>query len=221
MCHHYIITRFSVLDKNASINPYFTRKAKTNIKSYLFNDDRLQEKFFIFNHVTYPSIINQTSNNYTWLIYSSSHLPEKYKKMLMEINGGNIKVIFIDNFKEMNMDIEHRIAKSKHFSTVRLDDDDGLNPDFLKTISKYADEKGKVISLPNGIRIKRKGGEILKYGKTRYKKIATGMTGIGFNIYKIGNHLQANSKRGIIYDNMKDAYLVYCSNTALNSRRKC
>ena len=100
--HHYIITRFSVLDKKSSINPYFTRKAKTNIETYLFNDDRLKEKFFIFNHVTYPSIINQTTNNYTWLIYSSSFLPEKYKKMLMEINGGKIKVIFVDNFKEMN-----------------------------------------------------------------------------------------------------------------------
>jgi hypothetical protein len=221
MCHHYIITRFSVLDKNASINPYFTRKAKTNIKSYLFNDDRLQEKFFIFNHVTYPSIINQTTNNYTWLIYSSSFLPEKYKKMLMEINGGKIKVIFVDNFKEMNEDIETRIEKRESFSTTRLDDDDGLHPDFLKTINKYSHKKGKVISLPNGVRIKRKGGEILKYGKTRYKKIATGMTGIGFNIHEITNHLRADARHGIIYDNMKDAYLVYCAKTAQNSRRRC
>ena len=207
-----------MLDKNSNVNPYFTRKNK-NIKSFSFNEKRLHEKFLRFKLITYPSIIQQTSKHYTWLIYSSSSLPEKYKQQLLAMKNPRIKIIFVDNFKEMEDDIQTHLKGE--FSTTRLDDDDGIHPDFLKQIAKYKDKTGAVISMPNGTRVKIHKGRVIPNANIHYKRIATGMTGIGFNIYTAGNHLHVHKKRKVIYDMMEHGYIVYCSEYAGNSRRSC
>lgn len=209
-----------MLDKDSNINPYFTRKnKKKNINSFLFNEKRLDEKFLRFKLITYPSIIKQISKHYTWLIYSSSRLPEKYKQQLLAMKSPRIKIIFVDNFKEMGDHIETHLKGE--FSTTRLDDDDGLHPAFLKQIAKYKDKTDAVISMPNGTRVKIQKGHVVPNADIHYKRIATGMTGIGFNIYTAGNHLQVHKKRKVIYDMMEHAYIVYCSEYAGNSRRSC
>ena len=218
---HYIITRFSVLDtKNKSFQ--LTRKHSVNtIKQKLFNPVRLDTKFALFEAMTYPSVMNQTYNDYTWLIYASQYLPESYKDKLNGFKGDTIKIIFVKNFKEMNTDINNRIRNSTNYSTIRLDDDDGLNPAFLETINKYETEKGKIISIPKGRWYRLHNGEIQIRGKIYHKKNAQGLAAIGFNIYTSGNHMNINEKHEVVYnDKMKNAFYRSCSNTS-NTRKKC
>jgi len=224
MFHHYIITRFSVLDKKAVYNPYFTRK-KDTIEKYLFNYNRLNDKFFRFKKVTYPSILKQTHQNFTWLIYSSKHMPEKYKQKLLRFKNDKILIKFVENLKEMMEDINNHIKTKKSFSTIRIDDDDGLNPEFLETLEKYKDDVGTAVSFPNGTLIKYRGRKIISEETIHYKKIATGMSGIGINIYmcnhlKFCNHLKIDNTYPIIYDTLENAYIVSCSDFG-NSRRRC
>jgi len=197
-----------------------TRKLSSkNIKRSLFNTKRLDTKFALFDKMTYPSVTRQTYKHFTWLIYASRQLPEAYKLKLNKYKGPNIKIIYVSNFKEMDDDIESQI-KEDSFTTIRLDDDDGLNPGFLNMLNKYESEKGTIISAPYGQRFRLRNGDIEIRKREYIKNISAGLVGIGFNIYKAGNHTRVHEKHKVIYDNMPDAYLQSCSE-ASNTQRRC
>jgi hypothetical protein len=221
--HHYIVTRFSVLDGKANINPYFGVKTRknSNMAKFLFTSKRMEEKFHIFDAITVPSIKEQTDTNFTWLIYSSTSLPEEYKKRLLEYKDSNIHIKFVKNFGEMYSDMRKQLKGKKNYSTTRLDDDDGLSPHFLETLNKYESNENHIISFPHGKKIKRVKNAYVTKGEVNYKKIATGLSAIDMNIFSMGNHLEVNGKNPIIYDSLKDAYSVFCAPFAKNTRRKC
>ena len=221
--HHYIFTRFSVLDGKSTINKYFGIKTRknTNMAKFLFNPKRMEEKFHIFDAITVPSMKKQTDTNFTWLIYSSSSLPEEYKERLLEYKDSNIHIKFVKNFEEMNADIIQQLDGKKNDSTTRLDDDDGMSPDFLKTLNKYESNENHIISFPHGKKIKRVKNAYVTKGNVNYKKIATGLSAINTNVFSMGNHRKVNKKNPIIYDSLKDAYTVFCAPFARNTRRKC
>lgn len=164
--------------------------------------------------------MKQTHQNFTWLIYSSNYMPEKYKQRLLRLKNNNIEIKFVENLKEMMDDIDSHIKTKKAFSTIRLDDDDGIHPDFLKTVETHKANHGKIISFIKGKVIKRNGKEFIPNRRITYKKTAAGMTGINFNIYKAGNHVKVNDKHPIIYDTLEDAYTISCSDLG-NTRRTC
>lgn len=213
MLHHYIITRFSILDTKTKVFRLTQKRSSNNIKHALFDQARLNTKFTLFDKLTYPSIKNQSYKNYTWLIYASPYLPNNYKQKLEKYQNSRIKVIYVKNFKEMNENIEGQI-KHDDFSTIRLDDDDGLNPEFLEMLNKYKSEKGTIISAPHGRWIHIQNGEIKLRGRINSKHIALGLTGIGFNIYTSGNHTRVHEKHRVIYDDLPEAFFRSCSQTS-------
>ena len=221
--HHYILTRFSILDGKSSINPYFGVKTRknSNMAKFLFNSSRMEEKFHIFETITIPSIKKQTDKNFTWLIYSSESLPKEYKDRLLEHKNAKTHIIFVKNFTAMDSHIEKYLQGKKNYSTTRLDDDDGLNPKFLETLNKYEANEQHIVSFPHGKKIKRVKDDYVVKGKVNYKKIATGLSAIDMDIFSAKEHTKVNNKHPIIYDSLKDAYTVFCAPFAKNTRRKC
>ena len=61
--HIIIITRFSIYDLNLNL-----LEEQIN---HIFSLKRLKFKFESFERITLPSVINQTNQNYTYLIFSS------------------------------------------------------------------------------------------------------------------------------------------------------
>jgi hypothetical protein len=211
MAHHFIITRFSILDKNTRSFKLTRETRKKNIKSELFNKDRLNFKFAVFDKITYPSIKNQTDQNYTWLIYTSKYLPENYKDKLEKYREKNIIIIYVENFDEMSNDINLRLEKVPNFITSRLDDDDGLNPHFLDTLNKY-NIPGTVVSLPNGVGFKYKNGKITFSKRPTFEKnVSAGLSAINFNIFEAGSHTKVHEKYIVFYDMLNNAYLQCAS----------
>jgi hypothetical protein len=209
--HHYIITRFSILDENRKIFPSWSTSTPP-VRENLFAKKRLDFKFMAFNKMTYPSIVNQDYNQYTWLIYTSLYLPIFYKNKLEEYVKNNIKVIYVENFEEMNNDISNNIKNTNDFTTIRLDDDDGLFSGFLKNLNKYSEQKNKIISFPNGIRYAIDKEDNIIFGSEMiWPKNAFGMSAIGFNIFLAGNHRKVDTKYEVIYDETKEAYSACCS----------
>ena len=102
--HYYIITRFSILDKQNSW------RFRRNSEDYLFSQSRLDFKFFVFDKMTYNSIISQTYTNYTWLIFASDHLPQIYKEKLNKYENTNIDVVYVNN------SIDMKIKQKKNFN---------------------------------------------------------------------------------------------------------
>ena len=188
---------------------------------FLFNPSRMEEKFHVFESITIPSIEKQTDKNFTWLIYSSDSLPNEYKDRLLEHKNAKTHIIFVKNFRGMYSDIKKHLQGKENYSTTRLDDDDGLNPKFLKALNKYEANEQHIISFPHGKKIKRVKDDYIVKGKVNYKKIATGLSAINMNIFSTGNHTKVNKKYPLIYDSLKDAYSVFCAPFAKNTRRKC
>lgn len=218
--HQYIITRMSILDSHHKGFQLTRKHSKENIKDALFSPKRLNAKFALFDKATYPSILGQTYKDYTWLIYTSTQLPEEYKEKLEGYVKKNILIVYVKNFKEMDEDIRSRLRGKKDYSTIRLDDDDSLNPKFLEMLTKYKDKKGAIISAPHGRWFRLRKGEMNLRKKIYYKKNAQGLAGIGFNIFDAGNHTHVNTKYKVIYDDLPDAFYRSCSDQS-NTRKKC
>jgi hypothetical protein len=212
--HHYFITRFSICDINfKGFRMTRENEDETEYKSKLFSESRLDFKFNVFKKMTVPSILNQQKKNYTWLIYSSIYLPEKYKNELEIIakKSNKIKLIYVDSFNTFMNDIDKQI-KDKNYSTIRIDDDDGLIPVYLNLLEKYKNNHGSIISFPNGIIFMIDENQEIIYGKKKvFQNNAQGLVAINMNIYKCGNHMEINNKYNVIYDNFDDVYYMCCS----------
>ena len=77
-----IITRFSILIKQDICfrqNRYADLEKK---KEDLFNESRLNERFWYFENICLKSLANQTDNNFIHLVFSSKYLPDIYKSKL-------------------------------------------------------------------------------------------------------------------------------------------
>ena len=230
--HHYIITRLSVLDltpTRKSNTPgysetkwYLKEQSPEEKKAYLFNPRRLSTKFNAFERMTAPSIKAQTYQGYTWLIYTSDQLPAAYKERLEKHEGAKIKIIYVKNFYEMEVDLDRRLRGKTNYTTLRIDDDDGLNPVFLEEINKYASKpsaKGTIISIPRGRLYTIRGNKIIYGSRVFSKRIALGLTAVGFNIMDAGIHTQVNKKHTVIYPTMNNAFSLFASKESLTKRK--
>jgi hypothetical protein len=226
--HHFFITRFSVLDVTKALDTnspaysetkwYLDNKTAESKESYLFNPRRLSMKWKAFTMMTAPSINNQSYKHYTWLIYTSNKLPELYKKRLETYASQKIKIIYVNDFYEMETDLTKQLHGKKHYTTIRIDDDDGLHPGFLEQINKYACFQGSIISMPYGHLYTIRNNKIIYGSKINKKCIALGLTAIGFNIYSTGIHTEVDQHYNVIYDTMQNAYSLFASKLTLTKR---
>ena len=97
-------------------------------------------------------------------------MPIEYQNRLLESTNKykNIKIFFIKSFKGFN---KSNKFKGK-YCTARLDDDDGLNKNFVKILQKYKDKTNEIISFPKGQKFTISNNKI-KYGENVEKKYST------------------------------------------------
>ena len=208
----YFITRFSILDHKKGVWELSTLNNKEYEKQ-LFSTERLDAKFVAFEKMTLPSIINQTSPNYEWLIMGSNFLPEKYKDRLKKLvkSYPKIKLFLIKDFTEF-YNILGKYPFGKNYATVRLDDDDGLNKDYVQILQKYKDNDKHIISFPHGHKYKIENNKIITREKNIYvRDLALGLCAINMNIHKCGDHRKIGEKYKVIYDETKNIYNLLCS----------
>lgn len=81
------ITRFSFFGKSG------WKSNTSEDKELLFKEDRLEQRMYLFENVTLPSLIAQTDSEFHHLVLSSSELPDlakiklrKYVSTHLEIN---------------------------------------------------------------------------------------------------------------------------------------
>ena len=205
----YFITRFSIFDH--STKSWVTTRNLSNekYKSYLFSKERLDYKFNSFEKITLPSIVSQTNDNYIWEIYTSEYLPIEYQNRLLATTNKykNIKIFFIKSFKEFN--ISNKI--NDKYCTVRLDDDDGLNKNFVEMLQKYKDITREIISFPKGKKCTILNDKIIYGENVEKRNIALGLCAIDMDIYKCGSHATVNHRFKVTYDMTPDMYLLNCS----------
>jgi hypothetical protein len=218
----YIITRFSILDTKSD-SWVITRENKNInvLKNKLFSEERLSEKIWTLKNITYNSLISQTNKNYQWLIYTSKELPMNYKSELYSLENDKIKIIEVENQSDFFKKIRD-YDYGDEYSTVRLDDDDGLNPLFVEKINQIykKNKEYKIVSFPKGLKVTNIGEKLyVEKEDFYYKKIALGLTMFNGNIYLSGNHTKIDESFNILYDETPNMYLIFSSENCDTKRK--
>jgi hypothetical protein len=133
---HIIYTRFS--------NSAFGFDEKI-----LLDENRLKSKLDIFLEMTYPSIINQSVNNFEWVLLVHEKIPNKIYDEILKLN---LKVVKNDEYSNLirwtfeNFDF----SDTDYLITSRIDD--LLHKDAVKQIQESISESTliKVFGFSNG-----------------------------------------------------------------------
>ena len=152
---HFVITRFNIPAnyagrKNKSMNGV---DPKTDV-TYL------TRRVDLFRKYTFPSLKNQTDQNFKWLVLFSNATPlvirDELNKLKEEFQ--NFCPLFLKDEEAYNFDeyLAGIIGKvdAKAYITTRIDNDDAMNIHMIREIHKYFEEHKKtnvLLSFPYGL----------------------------------------------------------------------
>jgi len=160
---HFLLTRFNLKNKAWK---------KTDDEDHIgLTEKWLIQRFFLFKTYCLPSVINQTNQNFIWFLIFDLDTPLKYKTEINTLirNQPNFKVIYSDGFDELLPSIKSEIKKhikeyDQYLITTRLDNDDTIHKDFIKTIQNlFSPIENLIIDL-------RKGYQLIIEDKTEIRE---------------------------------------------------
>ena len=138
--YHIILTRFNLLlwNKDKDGGPVRTTKW-------------LKHRFLLFEQYCLPSIVNQTSKNFEWIVLFDSTTPEKFKIKIAEYQEKCPQLIpvYVEPkkgrfFAEIFREEVVKRTSAERVITSYLDNDDALNVRFVEDLQQ------RVQSLPDG-----------------------------------------------------------------------
>ena len=143
---HFIITQFNLRNFPLSDNNDYE-------KWVTWTRNRIQ----LFIEYCLPSVVNQSCKSFTWLLYFDSDTPEEIRESLGFLRSYPfIDICYCHGFEGFNENYISGVTKrlsvsEKWVITTRIDNDDCLHKDAVKTIQENFTEKhGFLISLASG-----------------------------------------------------------------------
>lgn len=163
MFKHFLITRFNLRMSN-------WHATKSN--QAILDEDWHLERFDLFEKYCLPSVINQSNKNFTWVIFFDNSTPPRFKTKADELMNqyAAFLPVFIDGGDALTSSLKSIIKEAlkgddNFVITSRLDNDDSLHRDFIKTIQEKATDTQKCIVDPQqGYRMNM-NGEVIKVKK--------------------------------------------------------
>jgi hypothetical protein len=160
---HFLLTRFNL--KNRAWEATKDTIPKGLTKEWLIN------RIELFQNYCLPSVKNQTNKNFIWVIILDVDTPDFFKDKLKSILNIdlNIKLIFADGFNGLTPTLLNEIKnittpKDKYIITTRLDNDDIIHKDFVKTIQDlYKPHHNTIIDLKNGYQLSNKNQPDIRF----------------------------------------------------------
>lgn len=163
MFQHYIITRFNLRR---------TDWVKTKNNEEVLSATWLKERFELFENYCFPSVKNQSNQNFKWLVFFDVNTPEEYKVNIAKIKESfdNFYPFFIDGMKSFLPSIVEKVNeldKENYVITSRLDNDDSVHKDYVKVVQSYFDRQDFLaIDLIDGYGMET--GTKVRLGKMRH-----------------------------------------------------
>lgn len=143
---HFIITQFNLRN--------FPLSDISNYESWIhWTRNRIE----LFNEYCLPSVINQSSKSFIWLLYFDTETPEEFNEFLNMLRVFPfINICYCKGIEDFNANYIREVKKRagrfvKWIVTSRIDNDDCLHKDAIKTIQESFVKKHKfLISLASG-----------------------------------------------------------------------
>ncbi len=143
---HFIITQFNLRNFPLSDNDDYDKWISWT-----------RNRISLFREYCLPSLVNQSSKAFTWLLYFDSATPDELRHSLDFLDQYPfIKICHCNGFEGFNenyiSEVTGRLSGSeKWVITTRVDNDDCLHKDAVKTIQEnFVEKHGFLISLASG-----------------------------------------------------------------------
>lgn len=164
-------TRFSFQGKSG------WRSLASRDAALLFDPDRLEKRFTLYENITLPSLANQTDNDFNLVVLASARMPDKFRTRLQAVTEARLGPgrCFIKFArpgyagKKMGAIISSRYKDESRIAEVVLDDDDAISNTFvsdLKTaVAQNSDRLDQdpgycFFSFPSGVSLSASDGRI-------------------------------------------------------------
>jgi len=234
----YLYTKFSIpvwpIQATYNINNYrqsLVNKTYDEYISYLYNSERIETKFYFFEKLTLPSIINQSYKNLEWNIFAHNLLPTKYISHLYSITNSynNINIITINAQSSTHKQLAKiHTPSSESFVTSRIDDDDGLYYNYYELMIDSFDEPCEVYGTKECLLISKRNGSSAGYPAGLYyeknKKpypISCGLSIKNKHIFGLGcSHMDIDKK--YMFCDIGESYsaLMSCGDHTITQRKE-
>lgn len=156
---HYLITMFNLRLTWGGVD-------------YASDSSYLTTRFDLFEKYTFPSVKNQTNQNFEWLVLFSESTPQKFKDKIEEYTGvmKNFVPLYIADkdapqFRQVICKYIMVNTKDECIVTSRCDNDDVLSKHFIEKVQANVrtDEGEYIVSFPNGYQYDEKSKILRKY----------------------------------------------------------
>jgi len=163
MFQHYIITRFNLRRKDWNT---------TKNNEVVLSDAWHKERFELFENFCFPSVKNQTNQNFKWLVFFDTNTPNIFRKKISQYvkEYHNFYPFYIAGMNSFIPSIINEVTKMddmKYIITSRLDNDDCLHKNYTQVVqSFFNNQKYMAIDIVDGYGMEI--GNKVRLGKMRH-----------------------------------------------------
>ena len=153
---HFLLTRFN-LKHNVGISEH----------EFLgLSEEWLTDRFRLFENFCMPSVLGQSTTNFNWILLFDKQTPTCSRTHAEQLVASypNTHLLFINGYEELITGLQAFIGNfitpsDKYIITTRLDNDDIIHKDFIKSIQDVAEPNELIIDIRRGyqMQIKDKG----------------------------------------------------------------
>jgi hypothetical protein len=142
---HYLITRFNVPVKNWDRDKH----GKPTL-----DEIWMKERLFLFTTYCVPTIAYQSVEEFTWIVYCDILTDPGYlntiRQEVQKVPGAQLRLA--GDFTSLLVDLREWLsnATTPYVITSRVDNDDGLGEDYIKTVQAHFEERDMTIINLNG-----------------------------------------------------------------------
>jgi hypothetical protein len=128
---HFIITQFNLRN--------FPKSNHGDFESWI---QWTRKRIILFKEYCLPSIINQSSKAFNWLIYFDAETPSEFNEFIKELSSFSfIEICYCKGIEDFNQNYIEEVKQRtgpdlKWVLTTRIDNDDCLHKDAIMTIQE-------------------------------------------------------------------------------------
>jgi len=153
---HFLITRFNIPYQDFSLD---------KAGAQTLGEDWLTHRFSLFEKICLPSVRNQSNQDFVWMIYFGNQTSTSFRDRIAELSKEyqNINPFYVKDMDEFYSSLVGDISKfldesDAELITSRMDNDDLIHRDFMKTIRSLAGSEEKhLIDLTRGYQMNMDG----------------------------------------------------------------
>lgn len=139
-------------------------------RAFLYDPERMENRFRHFEAITLPSVVGQTDPDFTFLIVTGECLPEHYLERLLDLVEDHPQIVVqayppMRHRRAMNTAIRKAQQNPKETCLqFRLDDDDAMGVDFVERFRGIAQETRALWQKHDAVAVDFNSGYVFRAG---------------------------------------------------------